>query len=89
MDEIDRMIAEEKLEIENNILNDPEKTIRIKEPKCKECYYSQYFGFSAMTKSRCKNCNKMMMFGNSDVNFYCEECAFLLNKCKHCGKNMD
>lgn len=89
MDEIEEMIAEEEKQVQNNIQHDPEKKQRLDSLTCKSCYYNHYFGFSAITKTNCKNCQKEMVFGSSDVDIYCKSCALKLKKCKKCGQPLD
>lgn len=89
MDDIEKMIAESEKEVEDNIAQDNEKQERLKEQKCTNCFYNSFFGFSAMTTTYCKRCDREMGFGSSDVDTYCDSCANFLGKCKRCGKPMD
>lgn len=82
---------EEKLKIRcENFKNDINKEKRLSEQLCRKCFYIyDNLGFSAMTKSNCKNCNQEMLFGSSLVDDLCKDCARKLNLCKHCNNPID
>ena len=75
--------------LEKNLRTDPRHDERISAQKCKSCFYKSIFGGAAITTTNCHNCNKKITFGSTNVDFFCMDCAHQLNKCVHCGKNLD
>ena len=70
---------------------DDDKENRIKLCECKYCHYiniNRIVG-EAFTTTQCENCGKQMVFSNTDINTYCIECSKELDKCIHCGSEMD
>lgn len=87
--ETSEYIRKSEQKLDKNLQTDPEKEKRLTEQNCKNCFYNQFFGGSAITNVNCNNCSKQMTFGSTDVNFFCKECAVKLNACIHCGKDLN
>ena len=86
---VDKIIEKIKVERENNLKKDPKRNWRSEIQECKLCAYSSQFGGQAITMSHCLECGREMIFPSTNVDVYCIDCARKLNKCKHCGNQMD
>lgn len=71
--------------------NDPQKKERIKDCKCKICFYQKggRIGGAAMTQADCAFCGNSMMFGSTAVDKMCPDCAAKADLCKICGADMN
>ena len=68
---------------------DTEVIRRKEEQLCKWCFYQVQGAIASETEGECGSCKIEMVFGNSNVDRLCKECAFLMGSCKHCGGLMD
>ena len=75
----------------NDYSEDKKKIERRKHCLCKHCSYMNKYVVvqNAFVKTLCECCNTELIFANSDIDLYCEECAKKHNICKHCGSTMD
>lgn len=67
---------------------DPNKKERLEKHECVFCFYSDRVGAAAMTKKDCIYCGKTEMYGNSNTNDVCIECAKRYELCVHCGSDI-
>lgn len=67
------------------------KEKRLEKQICKYCFYirADDIVMDAFTSSKCEECNKDLMFCNSNTDKYCLDCARKLRVCKHCGADID
>lgn len=76
IEEAFRLIAEVTLDIEHKQ--------RIKEFRCKNCYYDTVFTTQGFTTGTCKICNNRFSHHNGATPKLCEECAEDNILCKQC-----
>ena len=78
------------LERADNIRADPRKEDRLKKAECPVCYYvDSRIGGAAITSKPCQICGKGLTFGNTCVDYLCEDCAKKYGLCKHCGGDIE
>jgi len=73
------------IEFADKLKNDPDKNIRKSKNLCVLCYYGPLAGGSAVTETECAACGKELLFGNTNVDILCDDCAKVHKLCKHCG----
>ena len=82
-------MQKDRLESYEKFFTDLEKIKRIAEQECVLCYYNSKIGGAAMTNSDCGLCEKAMMFGSTNVDKLCADCAKNHDLCKHCGADIN
>ena len=70
---------------------DSDKKARLEAQECKYCWYinTQRLGGAAITNTNCSVCGKEMVFGSTNVDKVCKECAKEHELCKHCGTDLN
>ncbi len=77
--------VEHFIETAKNMTTDPERKERMSRHECVACYYSSRFGGSAVTTQPCMSCGKEELYGNTNTDALCLDCAKKHGLCKHCG----
>ena len=70
---------------------DEDRMDRLKECKCKVCFYlrvGQIAG-AAMTERPCGICGTSVMYGSTNTDAICHDCAKKHRICKHCGADLE
>lgn len=71
------------------MINDPDKIDRLRKHECIACYYTSKIGGriggAACTSKPCMSCGKNEMYGSTNTDELCLECAQKHSLCKHCG----
>ena len=83
--------AQEEIAHAMAYLADSAKAGRKKSLECKFCFYfrSSRIGGCAMTKANCAVCNKDVMYGSTNVDLLCKECAGEHKLCCRCGGDVE
>lgn len=73
------------------IKEDINKKDRLSESTCLVCYYDTrgVMVTNSTVTTNCRSCNKKMMFGNSNADEVCLECAKKHKLCVHCGSDIE
>lgn len=80
-----KTIAERYIEKVNNYNNDPNKNERLKYHYCKTCFYIlDHIGGAMVITEKCKICKKEIIFGSTNTDFLCFDCAKKHKLCAHC-----
>jgi hypothetical protein len=67
------------------VQDDARRKERIKRHECKACFYIDRLGGAAMTTRPCMGCGKDEMYGSTNTDVLCMNCARTHELCKHCG----
>ena len=72
-------------------LTDHDKAGRKKKLECKACYYmrTSRIGGAAMTQVACGICDKVIMYGSTNTDAMCRECAEKYQLCVYCGADQE
>lgn len=82
--------AESNVEDANRYTNDVDKAERIKQGKCKYCYYmATSMAGQVITVQLCGICDIDMTFGSTATDALCATCATEHKLCKKCGGDID
>ena len=83
--------AESILKKAESLKNDSNQKERVKECKCKTCFYllNERIGGAAMTNRECGICEKDMLFSSTSTEPICIECAKKNGLCKQCGGDIE
>ena len=71
------------------VVEDPDKAIRLESQECVACFYSSKIGGSVVTSRPCGSCEAMIHCGNSCIDRLCMDCAQKYRLCKHCGADIN
>jgi len=66
------------------IIEDPNKEERLKKQFCVTCFYRSTMAGQKMTYKNCLSCDKEIVFGNTNVDKVCDDCATKYSACKKC-----
>lgn len=69
----------------DRIREDAKKDQRLERHFCVSCFYIERIGGAAMTTAPCMCCNRDQMYGSTDTDVLCLDCARQHRLCKHCG----
>lgn len=64
---------------------DAKRAARVEANFCLACYYVERIGGAAMTSAPCMTCGKDQMYGSTNTDVLCLDCAREHALCKHCG----
>lgn len=81
--------AKEHIANAAKMVNDIYREERLQTQECQSCYYNPKIGGCAMTKRNCSACNTEMLFGSTNTDKLCLQCAKGRGVCKHCGADLD
>ena len=73
----------------NKIQNDTDKELRLEHQLCKACFYFTGIGGAAMTNRECAGCGKDQLYGSTNTDALCMDCATKHSLCKHCGSDLE
>ncbi len=57
---------------------------KVWDSECTNCKSASFFGGSAMSTYKCKDCGKGYSFGNTNTPIRCVKCSIYNNKCERC-----
>lgn len=81
--------VEDALARAERIKNDSDMGDRMKAQLCKACFYFTGIGGSAMTNRECAGCGTDQMYGSTNTDALCMDCAMTHSLCKHCGGDFE
>ncbi|MDA8376108.1 MAG: hypothetical protein M0Z50_03340 [Planctomycetia bacterium] len=68
---------------------DPQKTERLAASLCIPCFYSSALGGAAITQEPCMCCGAVQIYGSTNTDALCMDCAQETHLCKHCGGDVE
>ena len=71
------------------ITNDVDSEKRLENRYCLACHYFDRIGGAAMTTRSCMSCGVDVVYGSTNTDALCMECAVKHKLCKHCGGDID
>lgn len=71
------------------LLEDRAHDIRVDNNVCQLCYYTSRQATNMSVRTNCQLCEVDMLFGNSNTNKLCKDCAIKYRLCKRCGGDME
>ncbi len=78
------------MDLAARITADSERSERKTKQECVACFYIVgRIGGAAITKRPCMSCGLDQMYGSTNTDVLCIECAHKHNLCKHCGGDVD
>lgn len=77
------------LQLADDLKNDPRKEERLARCECPACFYFSRIGGAAMTRRLCMSCGKIELYGSTNTDALCPDCAKEHSLCKHCGGDLD
>ena len=77
--------VDEFLERAAELAADTRKDERLKKQECKACFYFQRLGGASITEQPCACCHKSQLYGSTNTDVLCVDCAIEHDLCKHCG----
>jgi hypothetical protein len=69
----------------NDVAKDVRKASRTSAQECKSCFYGSRGGGSAITERDCASCGETQVYGSTNTDCLCKQCAVKLKLCKHCA----
>lgn len=77
------------ISLAEDVKNDTKKKERLEKHECKACFYFSRIGGAAITKRPCMSCGNEMIYGSTNTDVLCIECARNHVLCKHCGGDLE
>lgn len=72
------------------IIHDTDKQARLQSCRCQACFYVRSgISGAAMTYRECGICGKDELYGSTNTDSLCIECAKENGLCKHCGGDIE
>jgi hypothetical protein len=76
---------EDLAKLHDEIKYDLRHTERMAELECKACFYFSRIGGAACTSRPCMSCGTNQLYGSTNTDVLCKECAQRGDLCRHCG----
>lgn len=73
----------------DQVTKDPKKDERIAACECIACFYSYGIGGAAITNRPCMSCGVNQLYGSTNTDVLCLDCANTHDLCKHCGGDLE
>lgn len=73
------------MEFARKLVDDPDRAERTAKQSCKACYYFTQIGGAAITTRPCMCCGKDQIYGSTNTDALCLDCAKNHDLCKKCG----
>ena len=70
------------------IVKDPKRSDRELANECVACFYSDGIGGAAITNRPCMSCGINQLYGSTNTDVLCLDCAKTHRLCKHCGGDL-
>lgn len=78
------------LELARALEGDTRQAERLALNVCKACFYREpRIAGAAITQQPCMCCGEVQMYGSTNTDALCFECAHTHSLCKHCGGDLD
>lgn len=78
------------LDYAHQLETDPQQEERVARQLCKACFYGPpRLGGAAVTSQPCMCCGEDQMYGSTNTDVLCENCAKDHGLCKHCGGDFE
>jgi ribosomal protein S27E len=77
------------MQLADDVIEDTEKSERLNRHECKACFYSSRIGGAAMTYRPCMSCGTSVLYGSTNTDVLCMDCAKQHSLCKHCGGDLE
>ena len=81
--------VEAALKLAEQFREDPQKAERLTACLCIPCFYSSSWGGAAITQEPCMCCGAVQMYGSTNTDALCMDCAQEAHLCKHCGGDVE
>lgn len=81
--------VEDTLALAERIKSDLDMDERKKAQLCKACFYFTALGGSRITSRECAGCGKDQVYGSTNTDALCMDCARKHSLCKHCGGDLE
>lgn len=84
-----RRRVDDAIELAQRLIDDTDKSARLKAQLCQACHYFSRMAGAACTAQPCACCASPQMYGSTATDVLCNPCAKEHSLCKHCGGDLE